>query len=427
MTKVFETPDADNYFSGYYDRYPLSFDNQKLLACKVNFIDRTPNEDDVLEIGYFEWQKLGYFTKLAETRAWNWQQGCMLQWLGSDYNTKIIYNDRSGDEFVSVIMDVATSERYILPMAYYAASGNGHFILSIDNKRHYWHRKGYNYPGVEDFSRRKAVDEDDGIWRTDIDSREVTQVISLRKILSIKPLENMMNSTHYFEHIMINPSNTRFSFLHRWKDFEGAIFSRLYTANIDGGDIKLLNDSGRVSHYCWKNDVELVAWGGLRNTFNAIRMHKNLAKFLVRPLMPVYRAIAKGNSVDGNSKLSSYISGDSYLLVADKTSHSVRLAHKILTKDGHPSFSKADENIMLTDTYPEVSASYQQELILYNLSTDTKEVLDRVYHDSEHYGKVSRCDLHPKWSHDGEYIVVDTLVMGRRSVYLYHLEKEHKL
>ena len=37
--------------------------------------------------------------ELAETRAWNWQQGCMLQWLPGSQN-EIIWNDRDGDRFV---------------------------------------------------------------------------------------------------------------------------------------------------------------------------------------------------------------------------------------------------------------------------------------------------------------------------------------
>ena len=30
---------------------------------------------------------------IAETRAWNVQQSCMLQWLGPDYKNRILFND----------------------------------------------------------------------------------------------------------------------------------------------------------------------------------------------------------------------------------------------------------------------------------------------------------------------------------------------
>lgn len=31
--------------------------------------------------------------KIAETRAWNVQQSCMLQWLGPDFSSRVLYND----------------------------------------------------------------------------------------------------------------------------------------------------------------------------------------------------------------------------------------------------------------------------------------------------------------------------------------------
>ena len=47
---------------------------------------------------------------LGTTRAWNWQQGCMLQWLPGS-NSKVIWNDREGNRFVSRILDVHSRER----------------------------------------------------------------------------------------------------------------------------------------------------------------------------------------------------------------------------------------------------------------------------------------------------------------------------
>jgi len=74
VRKVFETPNDGHYFFGYYDKSPLNKDNTKLLACKSIFIDRMPTKDDILEIGYFEWQKSNKFIKVTETKAWNWQK-----------------------------------------------------------------------------------------------------------------------------------------------------------------------------------------------------------------------------------------------------------------------------------------------------------------------------------------------------------------
>ena len=105
-----------NFFFGYYDKSPLNISNDKLLACKSNFIDRLPDQNEVLTIGYFEWKTSTKFIKLGHTRAWNWQQGCMLQWLGPDFDKKIIYNDRIDDKFVTVICDIRTLKKTVLQL-----------------------------------------------------------------------------------------------------------------------------------------------------------------------------------------------------------------------------------------------------------------------------------------------------------------------
>ena len=103
MKRIFQTPTDGHYFFGYYDKSPLNKDNSKILACKASFIDRMPSADDVLEIGYFDWKNSNEFIKLNETKAWNWQQGCMLQWLQNSESDKAIYNTIIDCEFGSEI------------------------------------------------------------------------------------------------------------------------------------------------------------------------------------------------------------------------------------------------------------------------------------------------------------------------------------
>lgn len=421
MNKIFETLENGNYFFGYYDKSPLNFDNSKLLACKSKFTDRMPESEDILEIGYFDWKKSDEFIKVTETKAWNWQQGCMLQWFGSEYNKKIIYNDRRDDKFVTVIMDIYTKEKEILPMAYYTASSNGDFVLCIDNERHTFYRGGYSYKGIENLAKKVPLLENDGIWHIDIKTKELKQIITLVQMVAIKPLSNMKDAIHYVEHLMIAPNNTRFVFMHRWQTQDGGIYARLYTANIDGSDIYLLNDSGRMSHYSWRNDTEIVAWGGLSNPINSLRKYKNVVKFFIKPLMPLYKKLSGGNSVDGNTKLSAMVSGDSYIVFTDMTNKKERLATSILTKDGHPSFSKVNGNLMITDTYPDLNDNYMEELILFDMKKNEIVSKEKLHHISNLANGGARCDLHPKWSHDGKYICVDTLDKGYRSIYVYEV------
>ena len=416
INKVFETLNDGHYFFGYYDKSPLNRDNSKLLACKTSFIDRMPTKDDVLEIGYFEWQKSNKFIKVTETKAWNWQQGCMLQWLAPDYDKKIIYNDRVDNKFVTVILDIESSKKEILPMAYYAMSNDGKFVLCIDNERHYWFRGGYNYQGIENKEKKKPIDENDGIWYIDIRTKEIKQIITQKELLNIKPLSNMKNTVHYVEHLMISPNNKRFCFLHRWKIEDGGIYARFYTANVDGSDIYLLNDSGRMSHFCWRNDRELLGFGGMENSINKLRKYKNIVKFFIKPFLPLYHKI-----IGDRSKIRELITGDSYILFEDLTNKKIKIAPDILREDGHPSFCKVDDSLMITDTYPNPNDEFKEELILFDMSKNEIVSKLKLNHLEEFASSAMRCDLHPKWSHDGKYICVDTLDKGYRSIYVYEV------
>ena len=132
------------------------------------------------------------------------------------------------------------------------------------------------------------------------------------------------------------------------KTDDGGIYSRLYTANIDGSDLYLLNDSGRISHFCWKNNSQIFGWGGTQNPINQLRKYKNIFKFFIKPLLPLYKKLVSGNAIDGVSKISSLVTGDSYILFNDKSSDKQIIPLNILNQDGHPSFSPTDLNWIVT-------------------------------------------------------------------------------
>ena len=43
---------------------------------------------------------------IAETSAWNVQQSCRLQWIGPDFNSRILYNDFIEGKLKTVILDI---------------------------------------------------------------------------------------------------------------------------------------------------------------------------------------------------------------------------------------------------------------------------------------------------------------------------------
>ncbi len=412
MEPLFKTPLGSNHFFGYYDKSPFDVNNVRLLSQRTTFMDRMPGKDDTLDIGYFDWHNGGDFIRLTETRAWNWQQGCMLQWVGPDFSKNIIFNDRIAGEFVSVLMDVDTKETTILPMAVYSVAASGKYAVCIDNERHYWFRGGYSYQGVENPEKCQAVDESDGIWLLDIDRQAVMQVINIKDLLEIHPLSGMDEAIHYLEHLMFSPNGERFCFLHRWKMKDGGIYARMFTASMDGKDLYLLNDSGRVSHFCWRNNHEILAWCGHETAANRLRKHRILAKYIIKPILPLYHKL-----VSERSAIRALITGDSYVLINDRTSKKDRVYQDELNEDGHPSFCPGNKEWFVSDTYQD-SQNYRY-LFLVNIKTGEKVNLARLSSSTMLDNSPIRCDLHPKWSYDGRYVCIDTVHEGNRQMYVF--------
>ena len=412
---IFKTPPDKNYFFGYYDKSPLDVDSEKILAIEVDFINRLPTSKDVATIGYFNINdKNRIFIKLCQTNAFNWQQGCMLQWLGPDFKTKIIYNDIRDGKFVSIIFDIERKTEVILNFPVYSVLRSGLSALCIDFERHYYCRPGYNYQGIINRKKDKKIVENDGIWLLSLQDNTRKKIVDLKFLIENYYINNMENATHYLEHIMINLTGSRFAFLHRWQLEHGGIYDRLFTVNIDGSDLFLLNDSGRLGHYCWRNDQEILMYGGLKNSINGLRKKKIFLKYLFKPLLPFYHILIKDNS-----KISKVLTGDSYVILKDKGNIKIRIADEISTEDGHPSFSDLDTNTFITDTYPKKSNDHTATLLAYDIEKKKKIILAKLKSLRTHDETGWRCDLHPKWSYDGRFVAIDTMDSGRRSIYIY--------
>lgn len=420
MTLVFKSPRDKNYFFGYYGKSQLNKNNCKLLALETNFTNRLPEKGDEAKIGFFEIsKKKTQFKQLTTTRTFNWQQGCMLQWLGPKNNDLIIYNDIDNNKFCSIIMNTITKKKKLLPMPIYDVNAEGTKAICIDFERHYYCRRGYSYAGIENFNKNKKVVKGDGIWLLSIKEKKTQQIINIIDLINFKPLSNMKEATHYVEHLMFRPDGRRFCFLHRWKMKEGGIYSRLYTINIDGSDLHLLLDTGRMSHYCWRNNREILGYGGVPNPINKLRKNRNLVRIVFRPLLPIFHFLFKDNSL-----ISKVATGDSYVLLKDKTNEIRKVASKLKFEDGHPSFLPNNKNVFVTDVYPKKFNNHIAKLMTYNLLNESLITIDKLQSNPIYDETPIRCDLHPKISFDGKYIAIDILENDTRGINLYSINTD---
>jgi hypothetical protein len=364
------THGPNHHSFGYYDKSPWNACERYMLGLETKFHKRPPTPQDVAVIGLIDTHNDYAWKPVAETTAWNWQQGTMLQWLGSSPNDTIIYNVREKDAYASVILNIETGEKRTLPLPIYGVSPDGTKAVSPNFARIHNHRPGYGYIGFEDKNKGTPAPDDDGIHCMDIESGEHKLVISIAQILDIQHDASMDGAFHWFNHLQFNTDGTRFVFLHRWKDAGQTWHHRLFAASPAGSDICYLSGDELVSHFDWRDASHVLAW----------------------------------TRKEG---------GDRFYLLRDMSEEFSVVGEGVLMRDGHCSYSP-DRRFILCDTYP--YADNMRILFLLRVADSNRVDLGRFLSPPEITGEI-RCDLHPRWSRDGRKVCFDSVHEGTRQMY----------
>ncbi len=412
---------ARHYFFGYYDLPQVSKDGKYALVLGVDFIDRFPSGKEKADILLID-LKTGKQEKISETRAWNWQQGCMLQWFPPDHNSKIIFNDLRGGKFVAVIVDIKNKrEERVIGGPVYEVHPSGKYFLSLNFSRLDNLRKGYGYPGLRDKNYDKKVPIDEGIYLIDLNKNKSKRIISLKDLKDYNPIDSMCKGKHWVNHLKFNPRGDRFCFFHRWNIEGGLSHTRFFTCNLNGKKLHCFRDSGFYSHFAWKNNKELFGWCSASEKFGKIRQGGKRSNFLIEKVLPIYRKIIP-------KFIRKRALPVGYYILKDKTKEVKRL--NIHNEDGHPSFSE-NEKYIVTDTYP--NKKHQRKLIIYDLKRKKKKIVgnffslpDKKYVKGKNAWKKwensgLRCDLHPRFDFQNKLICFDSIHEGKRNCYLWEL------
>ena len=225
---------------------------------EVEFEHRSPLPTDSIRVGMVDLHDGDRWIDLGQTSAWCWQQGCMLQWLPGS-QSEIVWNDREDDHFVCRILDVISGKQRTIGHPIYSLSPDGKTAVSTDFSRLNDTRPGYGYVGIPDFYADQRAPRRSGIYRVDLHSGEQVMLFSLAEIAAEKPMASMKGAKHKFNHLLVNPDGTRFEFLHRWKGTKGRE-SRMFTATMDGSDLRILDDNGHTSHFIWRDPLHICAF-----------------------------------------------------------------------------------------------------------------------------------------------------------------------
>lgn len=386
IVRVSPDDKTHEYFFGYYDKSPWDITDRYMLCMKANdtWSDVSPREKaDILIIDTKKAEDdPERIKKVAETKAWNVQQSCMLQWLGPDFSSKILYNDYRNGQYCSVILTLETMEEKVIPAAVYSVSADGKFALTLDFSRLYELRPGYGYYNVPERTKGVALPDSTAIWKVNLETGEVTDLLKYTDFANFQPRPEMKEAgaVHKVNHIMLSPNGKRFMVLYRW--FNGQRkYTRLVTCNVDGTDMYVLSDDDMVSHCFWKNNSAILAFENKKKT------------------------------------------GPGYYLMKDKTDKYMHCWPQF-SNDGHPSYSP-DGSLIVTDSYPDRARIASINVMDGNEKKKENTTIAKVFAPFK-YDNDTRCDLHPRWNHAGDKICFDSVFEGHRGLYVVNVKSNEE-
>ncbi len=360
----------EGFFFGFHDKNPWSSGNLYLLAHGYNRIaNKIPKTGDKIDIGFFKGDDFSSFQKITSTSCFNWQQGSMLQWLGK--SNKFIFNDSGGADNVAKIFDTEGLAAGVLPKAIAAVDRDGNKALSYNFARLQRHFAGYGYVPGSDPEIEKESPSSHGISIIDIQNNLVTKLFSVNDIASFHPEKSMNGAFHFLTHCLFSPSGQRFLFLHRWIKNGNFTYTRMFSSDVSGQHLHLFPTHDMVSHIAWQDESHVLAYS---------RSPENK---------------------------------DAYILFQDMSEEYRLIGTDVFNSDGHPSFPEKIPEWFITDTYPD--RLHRSYLILYNLLKEKRFDLG-YFRQPLRFKEAVRCDLHPRWNHDGTMICFDSAHSGKRSL-----------
>ncbi len=382
------TQAPDQHWFGYYDKRQIDFSGRYALGARVPPIFRSPRPDDRLEIGLIDLKENNQWRPIGSSTAWSWQQGSMLQWFPGERRIAI-WNDREGNRLVARTYDVDTEKTKTLPYPIYTLTPDGREALTLDFFRLQILRPGYGYALKDIPTQLPRAPADEGVWRLDLSTGARQLVVSL-KDLANDVGEGGPPGWHWVNHLLVDPSGSRFIFLHRWRDelltgtsgdpgfFDrsNAFATHALTADLDGGRRFLLNDSGYFSHFDWKDPMTIAAFAKVTKT-----------------------------------------SGQGFYLFRDREGSAEPIDEVAMPHNGHNTYVPGtDQEWIVNDTYP-LGDQRLQTLYLYHVPTRRKVILGRFPSPPQFDGEW-RCDLHPRCDQQGRRVFFDSAHSGLRQMYM---------
>lgn len=429
-----------HHLFGFHDLLISNGAGDKYLSLEVDTINRPPLPGELFGVGYV---KGGNYVRIGETTALNYPQGARQQWVGE--TELFTVNNRVGDVWGTDLYDAGTNQLLDrFEATTHKLSKDGRYAYGLDYAR-LFRLGGYGYSGIVDKGMNEAKPTDSGITKMDMQTKRIELLVSVRQVAECGGTSSGV-SHHYLTHLCLNPSCTRVAFLHRYFMADGGLMTRLMSVGTDGSGLRCLAH-GFLSHFDWKDDENIYIFGRANSSLDALRNSPLLSNPLMVGPMKLAKKFVKfvlhRGKEGGNAN-----AGKSFIMITDAELPVITpFAQGVITEDGHPMTNPVNSNWCINDTYPDKEGI--RTLMLYNFLTKERidigtfkmlkdkpdmtlaeeylagvdpKILNSISQENLSFTRSGlHCDLHPRWSCDGQKAAFDSIHEGTRQIYVAHV------
>ncbi|HPG38934.1 MAG TPA: hypothetical protein PLP19_08765 [bacterium] len=357
------------HWFGLPDRLAFDLADRYVLGHALETKNSLPHPDDVIRIGMIDIKSNDRWYELGNTQTWNLNQDCMLQWLPGSA-TRLIWNNRQGSFFGSVLLDIKSGQKQFLPYPVYSLHADGKTALSLDFERLYDLCPGYGYAGLNDVNQAVPAPGNAGVYKIDLETGDRQTLVSLAQLAEL-PQANVdwTGAWHFVNRLQYSPDGEHCYFIHGWQKRradnnapDGDAGARIVTVATDGSALRAF-DLVDVDSFCnWYDSQHLL-----------------------------YRAAASGKQTP-------------LLLVNIETGERQEIAAGIIPGNGYCARVPGTEWLFgdAAGESPEI-----RRLYLYNnMSGQVKDVA--TFTQPAVNNAEWRVQLNPRISHDGKKLVIDS-------------------
>ncbi len=407
------TPNRPGCFHRFFDTSPISPGGR--YAAFLQMPDETrrnrPGERAAIVLVDLEAGPAATRT-VYETAGWEPQMGANIQWGGDDQT--LVFNDVDTDawQVFGVLLNPHTGEFERFEKGVYHVSPDGKRAACCSLEKMSRTQHGYGVTIPEDrIGLNDAMPGDDGVYIVDLESGKVQTFVSIHTLHASagtpSDLEAYRDGRHYGFHAKWSPDGRRLLFTTRWVPRAGdvrwnALHSKgklappgmqfnIFTMTPAGGDI--LN---AVPARYWSHGGHHINWFP-----DGHALSMNLGYFTAGARLQFVRASLDGRTIEP---------------ITDAVRGS-----------GHPTVHPDGRHI-LTDCYqhemwrrPDGSTP----LRWIDLETGTEEELVRFVNDTRTAESWMRCDPHPAWTRDWQWVCFNAVPDGTRRVFLADMRATH--